>query len=887
MNNENSLLLAVLLREACRVRVRAGLGNDLPHDQAAIAWLKGRKGIFSSLTDTLLGDWASNSIKELIDKGTALAIGGSQPPVETGAELLSPLLSIFSTVSLTPVTKEKRFHRLDDDPDALTFPVPSDECWPSREQYARRWQAFEQDLNTVQDALTLDTLLLLMEKHFSVVPAFPTPVTASCEACTALSLYDYAKTAVALIGALLRNAAEKQSGDVPFLLIGGDLSGVQDFVYSIPSRGALKTLRGRSFFLELLVHHVVEELLGGLELSRAHIIFAGGGGFRLLAQNTSFARQVYTRLLKRINSHLLKKFDGRLALCLEAEILSEEDLRSELSAPHPLTERWRDLSKSLDRAKEKKFSTELSSLLQPQHLRGRECGTCHRFLPRLRKDGSCFDCYAFKDIGGRLARLLTPSLSCWSQPPRLLSSSKRKYLPYIYLPGLKSRSYYSVPKENEQALPPSARFVLNSSAATDYTDPKHKRLLIAHYAQRVDKLPVYAQLNLEAQETRDTTQNAQDGTGPDPLQEELEVAETPDNIAEFTDLARAACGRQLLAAMRLDADNAGMLISEGLKEAPDLASVGALCRQLNQFFTRYLDYICQGDLSAWAGKVTPCRIADENSTALRSVVIVYSGGEDLFLVGAWSEVVEVAFEMQQAYKLFTAENPDMDLSAGITLHKPKFPVYQMARLSGEALSIAKAHQRDCGKAVREQCRAAEECLFFRQDPNTYQISCVARKGAVSPFYTPALATHNEQIHAEMIEKKLPDRDRIDRIALALSWSEARNVILRIAQFFVQAAGTRQADRVVFLFPTASLQRLSDLVEIWRREGALYLPWLQTCWRTMQRELATPATSAELRKEFNDIRNLIEEYPAALHLSLNWLNSLRRREGENSADTGIL
>lgn len=71
-----------------------------------------------------------------------------------------------------------------------------------------------------------------MEKHFSVVPAFPTPVTASCEACTALSLYDYAKTAVALICALQRHAAEKQSGDVPFLLIGGDLSGVQDFVYS-------------------------------------------------------------------------------------------------------------------------------------------------------------------------------------------------------------------------------------------------------------------------------------------------------------------------------------------------------------------------------------------------------------------------------------------------------------------------------------------------------------------------------------------------------------------------------------------------------------------------------------------------------------------------------
>jgi hypothetical protein len=38
----------------------------------------------------------------------------------------------------------------------------------------------------------------------------------------------------------------------PYLLVSGDLSGIQATVYSISSKGALKSLRARSFMLELL-----------------------------------------------------------------------------------------------------------------------------------------------------------------------------------------------------------------------------------------------------------------------------------------------------------------------------------------------------------------------------------------------------------------------------------------------------------------------------------------------------------------------------------------------------------------------------------------------------------------------------------------------------------
>ena len=45
-----------------------------------------------------------------------------------------------------------------------------------------------------------------------------------------------------------------------FLLYSLDLSGIQDFIYTITSDGALKALRARSFYLELLTEHLVDTM---------------------------------------------------------------------------------------------------------------------------------------------------------------------------------------------------------------------------------------------------------------------------------------------------------------------------------------------------------------------------------------------------------------------------------------------------------------------------------------------------------------------------------------------------------------------------------------------------------------------------------------------------
>ena len=72
----------------------------------------------------------------------------------------------------------------------------------------------------------------------------------------------------------------------PLLLIGGDMSGIQPFLYHIVSSKAAKNLRGRSCYIDLLGRAVVQALLGALGLKRDHIVCETGGTFVLIAPNS-------------------------------------------------------------------------------------------------------------------------------------------------------------------------------------------------------------------------------------------------------------------------------------------------------------------------------------------------------------------------------------------------------------------------------------------------------------------------------------------------------------------------------------------------------------------------------------------------------------------------
>nr|WP_236117250.1 hypothetical protein [Hassalia byssoidea] len=101
-------------------------------------------------------------------------------------------------------------------------------------------------------------------------------------------------------------------------IVAGDLSGIQKFIYTISSDGALKSLRARSFYLELVTEEVVQRLLSKLKLPRTNVIYAGGGNIYILAPGTDATKDIIKQVRIQFNQWLRKEFQGQVYLALDS-----------------------------------------------------------------------------------------------------------------------------------------------------------------------------------------------------------------------------------------------------------------------------------------------------------------------------------------------------------------------------------------------------------------------------------------------------------------------------------------------------------------------------------------------------------------------------------------
>ena len=178
----------------------------------------------------------------------------------------------------------------------------------SESESARRmqslWQRFAEQANLLAEAfvnpatdpgLYLEGLLLLLQRFAWCVPA---PRNGEWGGA---SLFDHARVCSALacvladgnisnqdLRALAQPSPEERalsgvsdrvrgSERPAALLVGGDLSGVQSFLYTITARGAAGALRGRSFYLQLLTEAAARYTLARLGLPATNLLYQGGG----------------------------------------------------------------------------------------------------------------------------------------------------------------------------------------------------------------------------------------------------------------------------------------------------------------------------------------------------------------------------------------------------------------------------------------------------------------------------------------------------------------------------------------------------------------------------------------------------------------------------------
>jgi CRISPR-associated protein Csm1 len=197
----------------------------------------------------------------------------------------------------------------------------------------------------------------------------------------------------------LSKEEESALNSTNFLLIGGDISGIQKFIYTISSpeearKGMARRLRGRSFYLNLLNDAIATYILSKLNLPLTNLLWCGGGHFTILAPCNEEVIQTLGEIKRDINTRLLSAFDGGLALALDWIGASYNDL-SDFGA---LKER---LSNETNRSKRQKFITNLSTeLFKPGDIGYRACAVCGMESD----DRLCEECKRHEEIGRKIAR---------------------------------------------------------------------------------------------------------------------------------------------------------------------------------------------------------------------------------------------------------------------------------------------------------------------------------------------------------------------------------------------------------------------------------------------------------------------------------------------------
>lgn len=173
-------------------------------------------------------------------------------------------------------------------------------------------------------------------------------------------------------------------------------------------------------------------------------------------------------------------------------------------------------------------------------------------------------------------------------------------------------------------------------------------------------------------------------------------------VYEFEELAASSGlgddkGIKRLGVLRADVDNLGAAFIGGfISEGSDKFKYGTLSRyadlsrDLAMFFKVAVNKMAQGDVQGFGRSVIPFTIWANKKVTTRKTHVIYSGGDDVFLVGAWDELLELAIDIRE--KLAEVTDNKITMSAGLALFSPFYPISQMAAITGLLESVAKDNE---------------------------------------------------------------------------------------------------------------------------------------------------------------------------------------------------
>ncbi len=652
------------------------LRNDLPLPSALEADRSRIARIATaphSPDETCLSEMCLLVANQLSSGADATQAGEESPETDQQSRLL---LSVFDEVTLSKhafTPPGSAFYDLAalDAGGKNAFPHP-EKTEASLQDYDRLFKGFLSALSQIRTGLDfhfyLDTIISVLEKYTWCVPA------AAGETLPDVPLFDHGFSTAGIAQALF--CFHKAEGGIPrpgdednkFILLGGDLSGIQKYIFEISrntGRGVSKIFRARSFFLQALTRSVLFEIRRRLDLFPVCRLIDSGGKFIFLLPATQAIFDDLEQLDETLQIWFRKKFKGLLNVALAWDTQMQhhdfqlENFQSKIDAVYESLEvsKYRKLNKtfaSMGTVIDEGYEEFEDGNCQLCNVNAADAAATERYKKMEWRDDE-------EDAGESVA-------VCADCARQITYTGTR-------LPRAKYLIYNTVPRGSEDNIPlfGNLYLTLSESPPADLKDVAHveslentgnfTRVRMARYLPRVtrEELDDPNWLRLFSQE------------GVQPKQA-TNQSKTFSMIALKSKKAREGrlVGRGLLGFFKADVDNLGLIFSLGLEGRLSLARFAAVSRMLNIFFSEYLVTLVEKEFP--------------------DIYVVFAGGDDLFLVGPWHQTLRLAIRTRQEFSRFCANNPDISLSGGIFAAKPRFPMRKAVEKAEQLLEEAKGVQ---------------------------------------------------------------------------------------------------------------------------------------------------------------------------------------------------
>ncbi|MCA1928260.1 MAG: hypothetical protein LDL09_07535, partial [Calditerrivibrio sp.] len=159
------------------------------------------------------------------------------------------------------------------------------------------------------------------------------------------------------------------------------------------------------------------------------------------------------------------------------------------------------------------------------------------------------------------------------------------------------------------------------------------------------------------------------------------VAKNGYTIKTFEEIAfpDEDSGANAIGVFKADVDNMAAIFAIGLEEKTNggenpkltFSRISQLSRMINNFFAYYLPYKLK------------------TNEKYKDMYTVFAGGDDLFIIGRYDRIFDLAIDLSKEFKRYTGCNEEVTISGGISIFKPNTPIAFMAEVVEDNLNRSK------------------------------------------------------------------------------------------------------------------------------------------------------------------------------------------------------